>query len=166
MSKMTKDVVPQDFTLSLVLVDAIPVLFFGASMVLIGMKFSSILFMIGALLSLFAGACKVLWKLIVVLQKKNIWFLFIQMRITMPLGFLCMLVSLFVNVKQIHMDSILKGMVSFPSCIFFLIGLIGMVLMGVFAKKLDSRSVKSNWIEQFTNGIAQICIFIGLLLLK
>lgn len=29
--KMTKDIVPEDFTLSLAIVDALPVLFFGGS---------------------------------------------------------------------------------------------------------------------------------------
>ena len=48
--KMTKDTVPEDFTLSLALVDALPVLFFGASMILIGIMFASSLFILGAVL--------------------------------------------------------------------------------------------------------------------
>lgn len=41
--KMTKNTVPDDFTLSLALVDALPVLFFGGSMILTGMLFGSVL---------------------------------------------------------------------------------------------------------------------------
>ena len=41
----------------------------------------------------------------------------------------------------------------------------GMVLMGVFAAKLDSADVRSNWIEQLTNTIAQASIFTGILFL-
>ena len=48
--KMTKDTIPENFTLSLALVDALPVLFFGGSMILIGLLFGSPLFMIGAAL--------------------------------------------------------------------------------------------------------------------
>lgn len=44
-------------------------------------------------------------------------------------------------------------------------GILGMVLMMVFAFKLDNADVKANWIEQLTNGIAQAAIFVGLLLL-
>lgn len=162
---VTKDTVPKDFTLNLALVDAIPVIFFGASMVVIAMLFSSWLFMIGALLCLFAGACKVLWKVIVVLKQKNIWFMFIQMRITMPLGFLLIIISLIVGAEKIHLNSIVAGFMSFPSVIFFGVGIVGMILMSVFAFALDNANVKANWIEQFTNGIAQISFFIGLVLL-
>lgn len=87
---MTKDIVPEGFTMGLVLVDALPVIFFAGSMFLIGQRFSSALFMLGALFCLVGGAGKVLWKTIVVLKKKNIWPLFVQMRILMPLGFLLM----------------------------------------------------------------------------
>ena len=62
---MTKDTIPENFTLSLALVDALPVLFFGGSMILIGLLFGSPLFLIGAALCFWAGAAKVLWKIIV-----------------------------------------------------------------------------------------------------
>ena len=86
--KMTKDTIPENFTLSLAIVDALPVLFFGGSMILIGLLFGSPLFLIGAALCFWAGAAK-----------------------------------------------------------------------------LDSADVRSNWIEQLTNAIAQAAIFVGILLL-
>ena len=54
--KMAKASVPEDFTLSLAIVDALPVLFFGGSMVLIGLLFQSILFLLGAFLCFWVGA--------------------------------------------------------------------------------------------------------------
>ena len=54
----------EGFTLGLALVDAIPVLSFGISMVIIASRFHSPIFMIGASLSVIAGCCKVAWKLI------------------------------------------------------------------------------------------------------
>lgn len=163
--RMTKDKVPEDFTLSLALVDAVPVIFFGANMLAIGSLFTSKLFILGALLCLFSGAVKVLWKIIVVLQKKNVWWMFMQMRILMPIGFLMMLISLFVNTDKVSFSGIVTGVSTFPSSIFFLVGAAGMVMMSVFAVKLDNSDLKSNWIEQFTNGISQIAFFIGLLCL-
>lgn len=157
--------VPEDFTLGLAAVDSIPVLFFGMSAIVISLLFDSKLFLLGAVLSFWAGAAKVLWKFIVVLQKKNIWFLFVQMRIVMPIGFLLMLASLAINAKRVSMAAIGAGLCSFPSCIFFLIGMTGMILMMIFAVKLDNGNVKANWIEQLTNGAAQIAFFIGLVLL-
>lgn len=163
--KMTRDIVPDDFTLTLALVDAIPVVFFGASMLVIGRLFSSLLFLIGAFLCLTAGVCKVLWKIIVVLKKKNIWMLFLQMRILMPIGFAMMLLAVVLNAGKISPVAIGSAILSFPSVIFFAVGVIGMGLMMFFAVKLDSSNVKANWIEQLTNGIAQAAIFTGLLFL-
>ena len=162
--KMTKDVVPEGFTLSLALTDAIPVLFFGASMVAVSFLFSSRLFLFGALLCLIAGAAKVLWKIIVVLKKKNIWALFIQMRILMPIGLLIMIIAVILKKSAVDFSGILSAALSFPPVIFFGSGILGMVLKTVFAFSLDSSSAKANFTEQLTNGIAQACFFTGLVL--
>lgn len=162
---MDKHTVPEDFTLTLALVDAIPVLFFAISCILIGRTLHSPLFIVGAALCLFAGACKVLWKIIVVLKKKNIWFLFVQMRRLMPAGFLIMVISVIILPQKKTTLAPLLGLFSMPSLLFVLLWVLGMVLMGVFAKKLDNKSKKANWIEQITNGVAQICFTVALLLL-
>ncbi|MBQ0038561.1 MAG: hypothetical protein KBS74_07830 [Clostridiales bacterium] len=163
--KMTKDTVPEGFTMKMALVDALPVLFFGASMVVLSILFSDVLFLIGALLCLLAGAAKVLWKVIVVRRKKNIWWLFLQMRILMPIGFALMLLSVLIHAKSIDFARVWHAVTAFPPVICFAAGLIGMVLMGIFFVKLDSSDARSNWIEQVTNGLAQMAIFVGLLML-
>ena len=163
--KMTKDTIPEDFTLPLALVDALPVLFFGGSIILIGLLFGSPLFLIGAALCFWAGAAKVLWKIIVVTKKKNIWWLFLQMRTVMPIGFVLMILAVILNRNAIDLSAVFSAIVSLPSVIFFAVGVIGMVLMGVFAAKLDPADVRANWIEQLTNGVAQAAIFVGILLL-
>lgn len=163
--KMTKDTIPENFTLPLAVVDALPVLFFGGSVILIGLLFKNILFILGAVLCFWAGAAKVLWKIIVVLKKKNIWFLFMQMRIVMPLGFVLMLLAVILYRNSISLPAVFAAVLSFPSVIFFAVGLLGMALMGVFAAKLDSADVRSNWIEQLTNTFAQAAVFTGILFL-
>ena len=163
--KMTKDTVPDDFTLSLAAVDALPVLFFGASIILIGLMFRNALFLVGAVLCFWAGAAKVLWKIIVVTKKKNIWWLFMQMRIVMPIGFALMLLAVIISRSTIDFSAVFAAVVSMPSVIFFAIGIIGMTLMGVFASKLDSSDLRSNWIEQLTNAAAQASVFTGILIL-
>ena len=164
--KMTRDTVPVDFTLGLAIVDALPVLLFGGSMIMIGLLFGSVLFLLGAALCFWAGAAKVLWKIIVVTRKKNVWWLFLQMRIVMPIGFVLMLLAVILNLKAIRLTALLAAVVSMPSVIFFAIGVLGMVLMGIFAAKLDSADVHSNWIEQLTNTAAQASFFVGILLLQ
>ena len=163
--KVTKDTVPTDFSLSLALFDGLPVLFFAGSMIVISFLFSSKLFLVGSLLCLFAGLSKVIWKIIVVLKKKNIWFLFIQMRITMPIGLLLMVISVITNKNNINYGLIKNSILSLPSLIFFIIGVVGMIMMLVFGFVLDGSKKKNNWIEQTTNAVAQLSFFIGLLLL-
>lgn len=160
---MNKNTVPEGFTIKLALIDAIPVVFFALSMILVGRLLNSPLFIAGALLVLAAGAAKVLWKFIVVLKKKNVWFLFIQMRIIMPVGLILMIAGIFVNRSAVTFGSVTDAILTMPSLIFFALGALGMTLMAVFAFTLDGKKVKSNWIEQITNGIAQICIFLGIL---
>lgn len=163
--RMTKDIVPSDFTLSLALLDALPLLFFGGSMILVGLIFRSWIFVLGALLCFWAGAAKVIWKIIVVQAKKNLWFLFLQMRIVMPIGFLIMIISIIINRSSINFIGIKTAFLSLPSLIFFIIGIIGMITMGILGIKLDSSKLRSNWIEQSVNAIAQGAIFTGLLLM-
>ena len=163
--KMTKDMIPENFTLSLALVDALPVLFFGGSMILIGLLFDSPLFLIGTALCFWAGAAKVLWKIIVAAKKKNVWWMFLQMRLVMPLGFAMMIFAVVLNRSILDLHAAFAAVLSLPSVIFFAVGVIGMTLMGIFAAKLDSADVRSNWIEQLTNALAQAAIFVGILLL-
>ena len=54
---------------------------------------------------------------------------------------------------------------TFPSLLFFLITLAGMICMSVFAVKLDGTKLRSNWIEQITNAFAQGCFLLGVLFL-
>ena len=164
-TKMNKDIVPDDFTIGLVIVDMIPVLLFGSSGFIFGLLAKNILISIGASICFLSGFLKVWWKLIVVIKKRNVWFLFMQMRIVMPIGFLMFVIGIVIASIIGNMVDVLRGCMQFPQVILFTLGFIGMGLMGYFAKNLDSTDVKSNWIEQITNSVAQLFIFIGLLML-
>lgn len=163
-NKMTKDTIPEGFSVPMAIVDLIPVVFFGFSAIRIGSLFESPLFVAGSLICLVSGVVKVLWKLVVAVSKRNIWPMFVQMRILMPVGFLTLLMALIVDRGNLNASAIMAGIISFPACIFFGTGILGMILMVVFAFKMDSSDPKVNWLEQTINGIAQICFFAGLLL--
>ncbi len=162
--RTVKGKVPENFTVSMALVDCIPVLFFSIMVGIISLRFESIWFYIGAFLVILAGTLKCLWKFIVAIARKNIYPLFIQMRIIMPVGFLLILFSLILDHAKFAMESVVKQMTSFPAVIFYGLGLLGMCAMTIFAKKLDPADAKSNWIEQGTNALAQLCFLIGVLL--
>lgn len=163
-NKITKDTVPEGFSVPLALTDMIPVMFFGLSAVRIGTLFHSTLFISGAIICLVSGAVKVLWKLIAAVSRKNIWPMFVQMRIAMPIGFLVLIAALVADRASLSSAAILSALLGFPACVFFGAGAIGMILMMIFAFAMDSSDPRSNWLEQAVNGAAQICFFVGLLL--
>ena len=164
MSKVTKESLPDDFTLSLVIVDSLPVIVFSISMLCLYQKFPSMIYLLGAVLCTLAGLLKVLWKLVVVLWKRNIYFCYIQLRYLMPIGFFLILLSLAIDRKMIHLTDLIKQISQFPNCLCYIMFVASMILMGIFAKKLDPEKVRSNWIEQLTNLFGQICLLLGILL--
>lgn len=163
-NRMTRETIPEGFSVPMALVDLIPVVFFGLSAVKAGSLFHSTLFMAGAAVCLLSGSVKVGWKLVAAVSQRNIWPMFVQMRILMPVGFLTMLIALIVDRAGLNGKAMLAGLTGFPACIFFLAGALGMILMLVFAFRMDSSDPKVNWMEQTVNSLAQICFFIGLLL--
>lgn len=153
----------QNFTLFLALFDALPVIFFCVGMLLIATRFQNVFFTVGVILCTCAGCGKVLWKLLVSSIRKDIRILNRQMRVLMPVGFLFVIIGLISGKSQIDFALLLSRITSFPASLFFGITVIGMVCMSVFAVKLDGKNVKSNWIEQITNAVAQGCFLLGVL---
>lgn len=154
----------EGFTIGLALVDAVPVLSFGISMVIIATRFRSPLFMIGAALSVLAGCCKVAWKLVLGVAKKDLRWLnkpFVPMQAT---GFLLMLISFILGFASINWAGTGAALISFPSILFFAawIGLMG--FMGWYRKnKFKNDDAHSNWTAQIINAVGQTCLLLGIL---
>jgi len=154
----------EGFTIALALVDAIPVLSFAISMGIIAGRFSSPLFMVGAGLSILAGCCKVAWKLVLGIAKKDLRWLnkpFVPMQAA---GFLLMLISFVLGFDRIDWVAVGAGITGFPSILFFVlwIGLMG--FMGWFRKhKFSNDDARSNWTAQIVNAVGQTCLLLGIL---
>lgn len=154
----------EGFTLSLALVDAIPVVFFGASMIMVAARFNSPLFIAGAVLSTLAGCCKVLWKLILGIWKKDLRWLnkpFVPMQAT---GFLMMLVSFVIGIGKINWSGVLSAVTGFPAVAFFVLWIAMMGAMGWYRKNKFDNSAKANWTAQIINCVGQGALFLGVLL--
>ncbi len=154
----------EGFTLGLALVDAIPVLSFGISMVIIASRFDSPLFMIGAALSVLAGCCKVAWKLVLGLWKKDLRWLnkpFVPMQAT---GFLLMLISFVIGFGKIHWAGVAAAVFGLPSVLFFAAWIGFMGFMGWYRKnRFKNDDAHSNWTAQIINAIGQTCLLLGIL---
>lgn len=156
--------VPKGFTVELASIDALPVLFFSGSAAMLSIRFPSVLFRIGALLVILAGALKVSWKYVIALAHRNIRFLNRQMRYLMPAGFLFMALALFIDRKKWNPSLLVSKVISFPSIIFFIAGAAGIICMSAYTHIFTGTDARANWIMQWTNTVAQACIFLGILL--
>ena len=154
----------EGFTLTLALVDAIPVLSFGISMLIIASRFNSPTFIIGAALSTLAGCCKVAWKLILGIRKKDIHWLnkpFLPMQIT---GFGFIAGSLIANLRNINWSGVFRAVTGIPSILFFVIWIVCMFGMSWYRKhKFQRNDAHSNWTAQIINAIGQTCLLLGIL---
>ena len=154
----------EGFTIGLALVDAIPVLSFGISMVIIATRFDSPLFMIGAALSVLGGCCKVAWKLVLGITGKDLRWLnkpFIPM---MASGFLLLIASLILNLGTIDWAGVGAAVTGIPSILFFAVWIGLMGLMGWYRKnKFSNDDARSNWTAQIINAIGQTCLLLGIL---
>ena len=154
----------EGFTLAMALVDAIPVLSFGISMVIIAGRFDSPLFMIGATLSVLAGCCKVAWKLVLGLAKKDLRWLnkpFVPMQAA---GFLLMLISFVLGFSRICWSGVFAAVTGIPSILFFIAWIALMGFMGWYRKnRFKNEDAKSNWTAQIVNAIGQTCLLLGIL---
>lgn len=154
----------EGFTLSLALVDAIPVLCFGAGMMMIAIRFRSPLFILGAALSTLAGCCKVLWKLILGIRQKDVRWLnkpFVPMQAA---GFLLILVSFLLGFRRISWSGVFAAVTGLPSLVFFLLWIAGMAAMVWYRKnRFAHDSASSNWTAQFINCAAQGSLLLAIL---
>ena len=154
----------EGFTLALALVDAIPVLSFGISMVIIGSRFDSPLFLVGAALSVLGGCCKVAWKLVLGITKRDLRWLnkpFVPM---MAGGFLLILGAVVLNLRRINMAAVASAVTGFPSLLFFLVWIGLMFVMGWYRKnKFRNDDARSNWTAQIINALGQTCLLLGIL---
>ena len=67
--KITKDTVLGGFSVTMALVDLVPVVFFWLSAIRAGQLFHSTLFMLGGGVCFLSGTVKVLWKLMVAVSR-------------------------------------------------------------------------------------------------
>ncbi len=154
----------EGFTVALALVDAIPVLLFGGSMLLVAMKFNSPLFIIGAAISTLAGCCKVAWKLVLGIWKKDLRWLnkpFVPMQAT---GFLLMLISFVIGMGRIHWAGVWSAVSSLPSCLLFALWLVMMGAMVWYKKnRFQNDSASKNWTAQIINCVGQAALLLAIL---
>ncbi len=163
----------EGFTVGLALVDAIPVIFFSLSMVILATALagSGITFwivLVGAILIALSGLCKVLWKLFLGLKIGDIKILNKIFVPFMASGFMIAIVGAIVGTftHVIKWGGVVRAIVSIPALIFFILGFAGMGVMG-YVKSTNKREefnkdAKKNWIAQFVNGFAQGMMFLGI----
>lgn len=153
-----------NFTFGMAFMDCLPVVFFSISIAVLASRFHSVLFLIGAVMVILAGALKVSWKFVLAAAGRDIAFLNRQMRYLMPFGFLVMLLGLIIDRNQWSLSAAVHHLLSFPAILFFVLAAIGVCTMIFCARHLNGHDAKSNWIEQGVNSLTQFFILLGILM--
>ena len=155
----------EGFTVKMALVDALPVLFFIGSILLLTGVFSQALFFTGASLIVIGGLSKVIWKLLMGWKGRDVRLLnklFVPLMVS---GFLLMITGLIVNRTAISIKGMLAAVTALPQVVFFVAGAAAMVTMIISSFTFKKDSAAHNWKAQIINTIAQASFFIGLLLI-
>lgn len=147
------------------IVDALPVVCFCISMLLVGSLFRSPLFLIGAIVCTLAGAGKVLWKFVLACAHRDVQWLNRQFRFLMPAGFALMLLAVLLNAGSFDRALVWTNVSSFPCNLLLGIGLLFVIAMIIAGIKLDFSTPKANWIEQWLNFGAQFCILLAVVII-
>lgn len=163
---MDKNTVPQDYTLGLALFDSVPVILFGWACLELWRLTGSILVLIGGIICFTAGMLKVLWKIIVVIRKKNVWPLFVQMRIGMPAGFTLLLIGVVAACITKDLSAVGSALLHPIPVICLILYGVGIAAMIICGKKLDSADLRANWIEQSCNTVAQGAFLAAMLAIR
>ncbi len=153
---------PEGFTLSMAIMDTLPVLFFSIGVGIIGNRLDSQIFLAGAILVILAGALKAGWKFMICLAKKDVRFLNRQMRYLMPVGFVLMVLGLIVDRDKWDLQEVVAHCLRFPSILFLILGILGIAGMIYLGKHANGRDAKANWMEQGVNSVAQLCFLLAI----
>ena len=153
-----------DYTFGLALFDAVPVLIFLLSGVVIYAISGSLLVLAGAVIAFAGGMSKVIWKIRIVRSGADSAGLTKAFHIMLPLGLGLMVVAAVVAVARGKGGELLHAVTLMPASLFFVLGLAGACLMGWLGKRLDD-SARSNWIEELINTAWQTAILIGVVIL-
>ena len=169
---MEKDESHPGFTLSLALMDAIPVLLFLATVVVAGTAVHNIVFTIGACFMVFAGVGKVLWKILLGLGKGDVKFLNTLFAPLMIIGFLLIICGVVIAFKKqvLTWGMIKTDILSFPAIVFIGLAVVGLCLMTIIRinHSADELSTQAgvNWMAEWTNTFAQAFLLIGMICAK
>ena len=158
--------VPQNYTMSLALFDAVPVILFAAASLLLWQMSGNRLILLGGLISFVSGMIKVLWKIIVVCEKKNIWWMFVQMRKGMPLGMTLLLIGFIVACLSGKLSAYAASFLRPLPLICLTVSVCALVAMIVCSAKLDPKEARANWIEESCNTLAQGAFLLAVLFTK
>ena len=153
-----------DYTFGLAIFDAVLVLIFLLSGLVLYALSGSLLVLTGAMIAFAGGMSKVVWKILIVKCSADSPGLTKAFHIMLPLGLGLMTIAAVIAVARGKGGEIMHAVTLMPASLFFALGLAGACLMGWLGKRLDD-SARSNWIEELINTAWQTAILIGVVIL-
>lgn len=152
----------KEYTMGLALFDIMPVLLFLASGLIMYSMYGSMLLLAGVLSCFTGGLCKAVWKMIIVISKKDLTGLTRAFHILMPAGLALMILSVPAGGRAAF-SGLRRSITMMPAAILFIAAFALMCLMGYLGSHMDN-SASSNWIEELANTLAQLAFLIGVII--
>lgn len=153
-----------EFSLGLALLDFVPVVAFGASAVLVGLRFQSPLFILGASLSLLAGILKAVWKLVYTVSGKDLVRMnkcFLPLQLS---GWLIMIAAVVIDRTRVNLSALVQNLLSVPQLLFFVLFILCVILLIIFRKtSFSTYSARANWIGEIINSVGMLSLLLGVL---
>lgn len=159
---MRPDAVPEGFTAALAALDAVPVVLFCLSSIVLGRRIASPLFVVGSVVAFAGGAGKVAWKALLALARRDVPILARQMRYVMPLGFALMVAGAVMRLDALA--GVLASLVRPPAVLALVAWAACMVAMSYMAVHNRQDVARDNWVEEVVNTVGQAALLLALLL--
>ena len=151
----------KEYTFGLALLDTVPVLLFLGSGLIMYSMYGRPLLLAGVLASFAGGMSKAVWKMIVVIRKKDLPGLTKAFHILLPAGFALMILSVAAGGRAAF-SGLWRSLTMMPAAIMFAAGFALLCLMGYLGAHMDG-SARSNWIEELVNTSAQLAVLAGVI---
>lgn len=151
----------KEYTMGLALLDMVPVFLFLASGLIIYSMYGSLLLLAGVTACFTGGLCKAVWKVIVVIRKRDLTGLTRAFHILMPAGFALMILSVPAGGRA-ALSGFWRSVTMMPALVLFVTGFALMCLMGYLGSHMDNSS-GSNLIEEWVNTLAQLSVLAGVI---
>lgn len=145
-----------------IVLDCFCVALFCAGMLMLYDIFRSYLFLAALLVKTFAEICKIIWKVIYCLKKKNISWVNTAFDILLTISYILAFFSVIIAFKDINWGEVVRNITWFPGNLLFGLTFGGQMALFVVGSKVDFSRADSTIVSEIIRFSTQLFLFSAL----